>query len=60
MFECFECGRRAVIWDADFDSEECGYEAGGIVHKLHCTGCGARIEYVVMPEEVGEYAGPYL
>jgi hypothetical protein len=32
MYECFHCGARAVIWDADFDSEDYGYEPGGIVH----------------------------
>lgn len=51
MFECFHCGSRAVIWDGDFDTWDCGYEEGGVVHCLHCTSCGARIEYVVMQEE---------
>lgn len=47
MYECFHCGARAVIWDSDFDSEDLGYEEGGIVHTLHCANCGADIEYHV-------------
>lgn len=47
MYECFHCGQRAVIWDGDFDAEECGYEYPGIVHFCHCKNCGAQIEYVI-------------
>lgn len=45
MYECFHCGQRAVIWDADFDFEDYCYEGQGIVHNCHCTNCGAKIEY---------------
>lgn len=45
MYECFHCGARAVIWDSDFDYEDFGYEGPGIVQVLHCTNCGAYIEY---------------
>lgn len=38
MFECFHCLSRSVIWDADFDSEDCGYEPGG-----SCSSSTARI-----------------
>ena len=51
MYECFCCGERAVIWDADFDAEARGYEFPGIVHILHCSNCGAQIEYVVRTDE---------
>lgn len=50
MCECFHCGQKTVIWDADFDFEDMGYEGTGIVHILHCASCGAEIEYKV-PEE---------
>lgn len=50
MYECFECGERAVVWDADFDFDEFGYEEEGIVHCLHCQNCGARIKYLVPNE----------
>lgn len=49
MYECFHCGARAVIWDADFSFEDFGYEydgiEDGIVHICHCDNCGAEIEY---------------
>lgn len=45
MFECFHCLTRSVIWDADFDFEDFGYEGQGIVQMCHCANCGAEIEY---------------
>ncbi len=45
MYECFHCGNKSVIWDADFDFEDFGYEGKGIVHQCHCGYCGAEIEY---------------
>ena len=53
MYECFHCGARAVIWDADFDSEDYGYEPGGIVHVCHCCNCGAEITYLLPGLEDG-------
>lgn len=50
MYECFHCGAKAVVWDADFDAEDFGYDEPGIVHTCHCTNCGAVIEYVVLDE----------
>ena len=47
MYECFHCGARLVVWDADFDSEDYGLEEGGIIHELHCANCGSRITYFV-------------
>ena len=34
MYECFHCGARAVIWDADFNFEDYGLEGEGIIHLL--------------------------
>lgn len=47
MYECFNCGERAVLWDGDFSFEDYCLEGDGIVHELHCTRCGARITYEV-------------
>ena len=53
MYECFHCGERAVIWDADFSFEDDGLEGEGIIHVCHCTNCGAEIEYYIriFPDE---------
>ena len=53
MYECFHCGNRSVIWDADFDFSDFGYDGEGIVHELHCTKCGARITYEIGEDENG-------
>lgn len=53
MYECFHCLTRGVIWDADFNFEDFGYEyeidgkmiTQGIVHMCHCVNCGREIEY---------------
>ena len=47
MYQCFHCLSDSVIWDADFDFEDFGYEGQGVVHICHCTNCGAEIEYRV-------------
>ena len=47
MYECFHCGHKAVIWDADFDYSDFELEDNGIIHYCHCTHCGAEIEYYV-------------
>lgn len=54
MYECFHCGKRAVIWNGDFDLEDCGYEGVGVVHQCTCTNCGAEIEYVCRFDEEEE------
>lgn len=52
MYECFHCGSKSVIWDADFDFEDFGYEGEGIVHICHCANYGAEIEYrIAIPDE---------
>lgn len=45
MYQCFHCGAYAVIWQADFDFADYGYEGEGIVQVCECTNCGAEIEY---------------
>lgn len=47
MYQCFHCGQYKVSWDGDFNSEEYGYEEGGIIHECHCMNCGAQITYYV-------------
>ena len=47
MFECFNCLKRAVVWDCDYDFEDFGYEGVGIVHMCHCSNCKSEIEYIV-------------
>ena len=47
MYECFHCGHNSVIWQNDFSFEDWGLEGEGIVHVLHCSNCGADIEYYV-------------
>lgn len=47
MYECFHCGHRAVIWQADFDFSDYGFDGEGIIHVCHCSNCGADIEYFI-------------
>lgn len=61
MYECFHCCTKSVVWDADFDFSDFGYEGEGIVHVCHCTNCGAEIEYrVPIPDEGKEDNGSYV
>ena len=53
MYECFHCCTKGVIWDCDFNSEDYGYEPGGLIHECHCVNCGALITYYI-PGDVGE------
>lgn len=53
MYECFHCGKRAVVWDSDFDFSDYGLEGEGIIHVCHCAHCGAEIEYrITISDEV--------
>ena len=45
MFECFHFLQRTVVWPCDFDFSDFGLDGDGIVQVLHCTNCGAEIEY---------------
>ena len=47
MFECFNCGEKAVLWMNDWSFEDYGMEGEGLIHVLRCTNCGARITYEV-------------
>lgn len=51
---CFCCGHATVVWDADFNAEEYGYEKPGIVHECHCAHCGAEITYVEFEKDDSE------
>jgi len=54
MYECFHCGCRTVVWQADFNADEFGYDdEEGIIHICHCSNCGAEIQYYISgkPEE---------
>ena len=53
MYECFNCLKRGVIWDSDYDYEDLGYEGRGVVHVCHCVYCGAFIEYRCPAEPAG-------
>lgn len=57
MYECFHCGKKAVIWNADYDFSDYGYEGEGIVHVCHCSNCGAEIEYRIHIGEEEENNG---
>ena len=43
MYECINCGKRAVGWKADYDFENFGYEGKGTVHIYRCSNCNAEI-----------------
>jgi hypothetical protein len=45
MYECFHCLHKSVVWQCDYDFEDFGYDGEGIVQILHCSNCGADIEY---------------
>lgn len=51
VYECFHCLHRAVIWDADFSFEDYCLEGEGLIHVLHCSNCGAEIEYSISFED---------
>jgi hypothetical protein len=45
---CWYCGGQ-LIWDSDFDMDEI-YGEEGIVTYLHCSDCGANVEYTLKNE----------
>lgn len=47
MYECFHCGEKTVVWDADFNFEDFCEEGDGIIHVCHCANCGAEITYKI-------------
>ena len=53
---CWYCGGR-LRWDSDFGYDEVFCEGEGIVSYLHCTNCGATVQYsqrTDMPEDETE------
>ena len=47
---CWLCGGK-LIWGADFDPEELGYDATGICALLTCSKCNAEVWYTCLDEE---------
>lgn len=58
MYECFHCGSRSVVWQADFSYEDYGLEGDGIVQVCACGNCGAMIEYYIRLDEPEETVAP--
>ena len=44
MNTCWYCGGE-LIWDCDYNYNEVYDDGEGIVTYLHCSNCGALIEY---------------
>lgn len=55
MYQCFHCGRNAVIWDSDFSGDDAfaNGDENGVVHFCHCTNCGAEIQYYIKGDKEG-------
>lgn len=58
MFECFHCGEKAVIWDCDYDAEDSKYTEPGMLQVMHCSHCGAVINYYIKTKRKEEEDGP--
>lgn len=58
-YECFHCLHDSVVWQCDYDYEDYGYMGEGIVQVLHCSNCGADIEYdiPITNEDIEELKG---
>lgn len=50
---CWYCGGR-LIWGSDFNYDEVFGEGEGIVTYLHCTECGAEVQYSKRDDEEEE------
>ena len=48
--KCWFCDGQ-LIWQNDFDTEDCGIDEEGIVSVLICSSCGANWEGVQIFEE---------
>lgn len=46
---CWYC-RGDLIWQSDFNYDEVHGEGEGIVSYLHCSNCGAMVEYSLKDE----------
>lgn len=51
MYQCFHCLHNTLCWDCDYNFEDFGYEGEGIVQILHCSNCGAEVEYRISVQE---------
>ena len=60
MYECYYCGKRAVIWQNDYDYEDFECEGEGIVQTYHCTHCGAEIDCRIPIHTADEDIDPEL
>ena len=49
---CWHCGTE-LIWGADFDGEDYGYEDIAIVSTLSCPKCQSTVE-VCLPKDIEE------
>lgn len=45
---CIDCGSE-LIWGADFNSEDYGFEEGGIVSNYHCPNCDKQ--YLILNDK---------
>ena len=45
MYQCFHCLHNTLVWQCDYDFSDFGYDGEGIVQILHCSNCGAEVEY---------------
>ena len=43
-YRCWYCGGK-LIWNSDFNYSDVYGEGEGIVTYLHCSNCGAEVEY---------------
>lgn len=51
---CWFCGTE-MIWGADFDFSDYGFEGNGIIATLHCPGCEASAEFKTKEQEETKY-----
>lgn len=51
MLECPHCKKTKLVWQADFDFSDYGYEGEGIVSEYICSNCNARVKIEVPLEE---------
>lgn len=48
--KCWHCGHD-LIWGADFDFEDFGYDGDGIVSTFSCSNCNAIAQVMLSDEE---------
>lgn len=46
MYKCIDCNID-MIWQSDFDFEDCGYEGEGIVSFYMCPKCEELFEVLI-------------